>query len=196
MAFLIFARVARAKGFASPAVPTVASVLSHCSTAIGLIAWISILPHRGTTQRLRSFVSLVRVEWALAGDELEAPIAYLLCIFLALQLATIAAVGLLIGLFLIVSAPLLNVALPPEKWRPAVLLLLAAAMTCIVTGAKQSRSNARYPWRDSIVIPRRVRSRTENGRTTSSSILSCSVPTPDHETVSLVILPSQPTSRI
>lgn len=94
---------------------------------------------------------LASIAGAAIAVLLFAPIAYLLYIFLTLQLVTIVAVGLLIGWFFLVSAPLLNVALPPEKWRPAVLLLLAGAITCIVIGAKQSRYNARYPWRDSIV---------------------------------------------
>jgi Peptidase family M28 len=82
---------------------------------------------------------------------LFSPIAYLLYIFLTLQLVTIVAVGVLIGLFFITCIPLLNIALPPEKWQFAVLLLFVGSVICIVTGAKQSHSSARYPWQDTIV---------------------------------------------
>jgi hypothetical protein len=82
---------------------------------------------------------------------LFAPIVYLLYIFLTLQLVTIVASGLLIGLFLIICIPLLSIALPSGKWQFAVLLLFAGSVLCIVTGAKQSHSSARYPWQDSIV---------------------------------------------
>jgi hypothetical protein len=94
---------------------------------------------------------LASVAGAAVTILLFAPIVYLLYIFLTLQLVTIVAVGLLIGLFVIICIPLLNVALPPDKWQFAVLLLFVGSILCIVTGAKQSHSSARYPWQDSIV---------------------------------------------
>jgi hypothetical protein len=82
---------------------------------------------------------------------LFAPIVYLLYIFLTLQLITIVAVGLLIGLFFLICAPLMNIAVPPEKWRSAVVLLFVGTIICIVTGVEQSHSSARYPRQDCIV---------------------------------------------
>jgi len=82
---------------------------------------------------------------------LFAPIVYLLYIFLTLQLITIVAVGLLLALFFLISAPLLSVAVPPDNWRPALLLLLIGAIASIATGAMQSHDTAQYPRQDSIL---------------------------------------------
>jgi hypothetical protein len=82
---------------------------------------------------------------------LFAPIVYLLYIFLTLQVVTIIAVGLLIGLFFITCVPLLNIALPPKKWKFAASLLFVGSVICFATGAKQSHSSAQYPQQDSIV---------------------------------------------
>ncbi len=82
---------------------------------------------------------------------LFAPIVYLLYIFLTLQIITMAAVGLIIGLFFVICTPLLNVALPREKPHVIVLLLLGGAVICVITGVKQSHSSAQYPRQDNIV---------------------------------------------
>jgi len=81
---------------------------------------------------------------------LFAPIVYLLYIFLTLQLVTIVAVGLLIGLFAIICVPFLDIALPRQKWQITMLLLFVGSVACVVTGARQSHSSLRYPWLDSI----------------------------------------------
>jgi peptidase M28-like protein len=103
------------------------------------------------TQAKVSALCLANIAGAASAILLFAPIAYLLYIFITLKMITIVAVGLLVGLLFLICAPLLNVALPPDGWRPVASLLLVGAMTCIVTGAKQSYSSARYPREDSIV---------------------------------------------
>jgi peptidase M28-like protein len=114
--------------------------------ALGLVT-IEVLDMGASTRAQ----CLATVAGSAATILLFAPIVYLLYIFLTLQLLTIVAVGLLIGLFLIICIPLLNIALPPEKWKFGVVLLFVGSVLCIVTGAKQSHSSARYPWQDSIV---------------------------------------------
>lgn len=96
-------------------------------------------------------LSLAGVPGTAVAVLLFAPIVYLLYIFLTLQVITIAAMGVLIGLFFFLCAPLLNVALPREKSHYVVLLLLGGAVICIVTGVKQSHSSAQYPRQDNIV---------------------------------------------
>jgi hypothetical protein len=81
---------------------------------------------------------------------LFAPIAYLLYIFLTFQLISIAAVGLLLGLFFVACIPLLNIAVPRGQWRPAAVLLLICTIASLVAGAEQSHYSAQYPRRDTI----------------------------------------------
>ena len=82
---------------------------------------------------------------------LFAPIAYLLYIFLTFQLISIAAVGLLLGLFFLACVPFLNIAVPRSQWHPAMVLLCICAITSLVTGAEQLHYSAQYPRRDTIV---------------------------------------------
>jgi hypothetical protein len=95
--------------------------------------------------------SLASVPGTAVAVLLFAPIVYLLYIFLTLQVMTIAAMGLLIALFFLLCAPLLNGALPRGKSRYLVLLLLGGAVISMVTGAKQSHSSAQYPRQDNII---------------------------------------------
>lgn len=98
----------------------------------------------------------MRAQWVagLAGTAvailLFAPIAYLLFVFLTLQLLTLAAVGLLLGLFFLICVPLLNIAIPPNKWRPALVLLIVGAIASIVMGVKQSHNSIERPRSDNI----------------------------------------------
>ena len=82
---------------------------------------------------------------------LFAPIAYLLYIFLTFQLISIAAVGLLLGLFFVACIPLLNIAVSRSQWRPAAVLLLICSIASLVAGAEQSRYSGQHPRRDTIV---------------------------------------------
>src|SRR5579872_884959 len=79
------------------------------------------------------------------------PIAYLLYVFLTFQLITIVAVGLLLGLLFLICAPLLNIAIPPRKWQPAMLLLLICGTVSIAAGVKQSHYSAQHPRHDSVL---------------------------------------------
>lgn len=114
--------------------------------ALGLLT-IEVL-HREAQARAQWLAGLPGTAAAIL---LFAPIAYLLYIFLTLQLVTIVAVGLLLGLFFLICVPLLNVTVPPGKWRPALLLLLIGAIASITTGARLSHYTAQYPRHDSIV---------------------------------------------
>ncbi|HWZ45835.1 MAG TPA: M20/M25/M40 family metallo-hydrolase [Candidatus Saccharimonadales bacterium] len=79
------------------------------------------------------------------------PIAYLLYVFLTLNLLSIAAVGLLLGTFFIICIPLVDVAVPQRPWRAVVLPLLAGAGTCLAIGIVQSHSSAQHPRHDTIL---------------------------------------------
>ena len=82
---------------------------------------------------------------------LFAPVAYLLYIFLTLQIITVLAVGLLLGLFFLLSIPLLNIAIPRERWRSLALVLLVCSLTSIAVGAKLSHASPQHPRRDTIL---------------------------------------------
>ncbi len=83
---------------------------------------------------------------------LFAPIADLLYIFLTLNVVSIAAVGLLLGLFFVICIPLMNVAVPRDSARRiAVPPMLAAAAVCLGAGILQSHSSAQHPRRDTLV---------------------------------------------
>lgn len=78
-----------------------------------------------------------------------APVIYLLYVFLTLQLITVAAIGLLIGLFFTVAVPHLNIALPRGGWH--LLFLLACALAAVGVGASSSHYSAQHPRRDSVL---------------------------------------------
>lgn len=88
---------------------------------------------------------------ALATILLFAPIAYLLYIFLTLNLMSVAAIGLLIGLFFIICIPLMNVAVPQRPWRTILLPLFAGAAVCLGIGITQSHSSTQHPREDNLL---------------------------------------------
>lgn len=88
---------------------------------------------------------------ALAAILIFAPIAYLLYIFLTLNLVSVAAIGLLVGLFFIICIPLMNVAIPSHPWRMILLPLLAGAAVCLGIGIEQSHASVQHPQEDSLL---------------------------------------------
>jgi hypothetical protein len=81
---------------------------------------------------------------------LFAPVVYLLYIFLTFQLLTVAAAGLLLALFFLISFPLMeaNVAV---RSRLVFASLLVAAAACLVTGNALSHYTPEHPRLDTIV---------------------------------------------
>jgi hypothetical protein len=88
---------------------------------------------------------------AVAAVLLFAPVAYLLYVFLTLNLLSIAAIGVLLGFFFILCVPLVNVATPQPLWRILVLPLLVVAGVCLGMGIVQSHPSAQHPRRDSLL---------------------------------------------
>jgi hypothetical protein len=88
---------------------------------------------------------------AIAAVLLFAPLAYLLYIFLTLNLLSIAAIGLLLGFFFVLCVPLVNVATPQPVWRTIALPMLAIGGICLAVGVVQSHSSAQHPRRDSLL---------------------------------------------
>ena len=81
---------------------------------------------------------------------LFAPVAYLLYTFLTLNLLSVAAAGLLLGVFFCACLPLINVAAPQRPWRAVVLPLIGAGI-CIGVGIVQSHRSALHPRRDTLL---------------------------------------------
>lgn len=88
---------------------------------------------------------------ALATILIFAPIAYLLYIFLTLNVVSVAAIGLLMGLVFIICIPLMNVAIPQRPWRTILLPLFVGAAVCLGIGITQSHSSAQHPHEDSLL---------------------------------------------
>jgi hypothetical protein len=82
---------------------------------------------------------------------LFAPLIYLLYVFLTLQLITIAAIGLLLGLFCVLASPFLNTAISHRRWYIAILLLFVGACASFGIAATLSHTSARYPHRDTML---------------------------------------------
>ena len=82
---------------------------------------------------------------------LFAPLAKLLYLFLTLDLVTLIAVGLLLGLLLIICMPIINLAVPRVGWRPVVLSLLAAALICAGAGIHLSHFSQEHPRHDTVL---------------------------------------------
>jgi len=91
---------------------------------------------------------------------LFAPLGYIFFVFLTLTLPTIAAVGLLLGLFFIIGMPLVYVGAPQPPWRTIVLPLLAAAGIFFALGIQQSRWSAQHPRPDTLVYSLNADDRT------------------------------------
>ena len=82
---------------------------------------------------------------------LFAPIVYLLYIFLTLQLATVLAAGLLVGLAFILCGPFLDLAIHHNAWRAICLAFATSALLSIMVGIISSTPSPSHPRRDSIV---------------------------------------------
>jgi Peptidase family M28 len=91
----------------------------------------------------------------LAGSTITvllfAPVAYLLYIFLTLNLLSIAAGGLLIGLFFILCIPLIDIAAPQGSARVVLAPMLMIAGLCMGMGMAQSHSSGLHPRRDTLL---------------------------------------------
>ncbi len=98
-----------------------------------------------------------RAQWrasavgAIVTILLFAPVAYLLYIFLTLQLISVAATGLLTGLFFITCVPTIARAVPQVGWRPAAVLLLLCALITLGTGVALSHSTPQHPRHDTVL---------------------------------------------
>jgi hypothetical protein len=82
---------------------------------------------------------------------LFAPLAYLLYVFLTVNLISIAAVGLLLGGFFILCVPVIVAAASPSSWRLVVLFLIAGACVCLGSGIAQSKPSSQHPRRDTLL---------------------------------------------
>jgi hypothetical protein len=98
-----------------------------------------------------------RAQWrasaagAIVAILLFAPVAYLLYVFLTLQPITVAATGLLAGLFFILCVPTIARAVPQVGWRPATVVLLLCALITMGAGAALSHSTLQHPRHDTIL---------------------------------------------
>lgn len=82
---------------------------------------------------------------------LFAPVAYLLYVFLTLSLLSIAATGLLLGLFFLICVPFANIAVPQRPWRTVLLPLFVAAAVCVAVGILQSNFSSQHPGHDHLL---------------------------------------------
>lgn len=101
---------------------------------------------------------------SLAGTAMSAllfaPIIYLLYIFLTFRLVTIVAAGLILGLFFLLCAPLMDLAVPQGKWWHTAVVLLTGAIFGLGIGAKLSHYSAEHPQHDSILYSLNADDRT------------------------------------
>jgi hypothetical protein len=79
---------------------------------------------------------------------LFAPLIYLLYVFLTLQLITVAAAGVLIGLFFVLALPLINIAIPQIHQKFSVSAGLVAALAAFGIGLSLAHHSANHPSRD------------------------------------------------
>jgi Peptidase family M28 len=82
---------------------------------------------------------------------LFAPMAYLLYTFLTLNFLSVAAVGLLVGLFFLICAPFLNIAVSDRPWRTILLPMLVVAAACVAAGIIQSHFSSQHPRYDNLL---------------------------------------------
>lgn len=87
----------------------------------------------------------------LATVLIFAPIAYLLYLFLTLNLVSVAAIGVLVGLFVVLCIPLIHAGVPQRPWRTILLPLLAGAVVCLGIAVMQSHPSAQHPREDSLL---------------------------------------------
>ncbi len=114
---------------------------------LATLGWIAItlankVEHSGT----QCFAGL---PGAAASIIILAPIIYLLYIFLTLQLITVAAIGLLLGLFFAAAVPHLNIAIPGGRWH--LRFLLVCSLAALGIGAALSHSSTQHPQKDSVL---------------------------------------------
>ena len=112
--------------------------------ALGL--FIAALMEAGTRTRVEKLAGAVG---AVVSVLLFAPIVYLLYIFLALQLITAVASGLLLGLLFIGCVPFFEIGIPHNRSRAVVSLLFVCAIILGAAGAMQSVYSPQHPRRDS-----------------------------------------------
>jgi len=82
---------------------------------------------------------------------LFAPLSYLLYIFLTLNLMSVLAIGLLLGVAFLLCGPFFEIAAPQQSWRPAVLLELVSALACMTAGIVASGYTPLHPQRDTMI---------------------------------------------
>lgn len=114
-------------------------------TTIGLLL-LELMGIRSSRARLLG--TLVGV---LATILLFAPIAYLLYIFLTLNLVSVAAIGLLIGLFFMICVLWMSVAVPQHPWRTILPALFIGAVVCLGIGIVQSHASSQHPREDRLL---------------------------------------------
>ena len=106
------------------------------------------LSKKGTQPGAQNFASIAATAVAVL---FFAPMAYLLYVFLTLQLITAAAIGFLLGVFFIVCIPFINMGIPRNGSAAVVVILLIGALTMIVIGARSSVYSPEHPRHDSIL---------------------------------------------
>jgi hypothetical protein len=109
--------------------------------------FLTVVPRR--LDPWRAWASMV--PGILAAILLFAPIAYLLYVFLTLSLASVAAVGLLVGVGFIVCIPGMDKAVPQGGWKGITALLMIGAGLCFATGIVESHPSKIHPRPDSLV---------------------------------------------
>jgi hypothetical protein len=111
----------------------------------GLLA--AVLMKRAGQPNVQFAASLVGVVTTIL---LFAPLIYLVYVFLTLQLITVAAVGLLLGLFFLLLSPGMDVALPRSATKFVAAALFAGALAGLGVGAATSGQSTAHPRRDSL----------------------------------------------
>ncbi|HEV3036961.1 MAG TPA: M28 family peptidase [Candidatus Angelobacter sp.] len=107
---------------------------------------------RGRTKSTSPLAQMLRgtLPGAIVAILLFAPVAYLFYVFLTLNLLSIAAVGVLLGLFFCIAIPLINVTVPRSPW-PAIALPLLVASVCLGIGVVKSHPSSLHPWPDTLL---------------------------------------------
>lgn len=91
---------------------------------------------------------------------LFAPVAYLLYIFLTLNLLSIAAAGSLLGLFFLICVPFVSIAVPQRPWRTILVPLLASATAFLAVGILKSNFSPQHPRQDHLLYSLNADDRT------------------------------------
>ena len=124
------------------------SYLLYWPLLLGAVGYLVSAIFNGTPGTARRF--FLCLPGAAAAIALFAPIAYLIYVFLTLQIPAVVVLGLFVGLFSIIAVPFLNAAAAGAKvWR-VVSILLALSGISIGTAALRSQYTAEHPRRDHI----------------------------------------------